>query len=112
MKKIIAMLLAVMMLASLGTAAFAEDKVTVEVIAAQYGTKTADWWVGFEEKFEAANADIDLVVEVVSWNDINTVVDTRIANEQQPDLNWSGCSGCRRTSLLLQTVGAIAPTGL
>ena len=86
MKKIIAMLLAVMMLASLGTAAFAEDKVTVEVIAAQYGTKTADWWVGFEEKFEAANADIDLVVEVVSWNDINTVVDTRIANGQQPDL--------------------------
>ena len=86
MKKIIAMLLAVMMLASLGTAAFAEDKTEVTVIAAQYGTKTADWWKGFEEKFEAANADIELVVEVVSWNDINAVVDTRVANEQAPDL--------------------------
>ena len=87
MKNISAMLLVVLMVASLGaTAAFADDKVTVEVIAAQYGTKTADWWVGFEEKFEAENPDIDLVVEVVAWADINVVVDTRVANNQAPDL--------------------------
>ena len=64
----------------------AAEKTEVTVIAAQYGTQTADWWVGFEEKFEAANGDIDLVVEVVSWNDINAVVDTRVANGQAPDL--------------------------
>ena len=60
----------------------AAEKTEVTVIAAQYGTQTADWWAGFEEKFEAANADIELVVEVVSWNDINAVVDTRVANGQ------------------------------
>ena len=62
------------------------EKVTLNVIAAQYGTKTADWWVGFEKDFEAANETIDLVVDVVSWNDIYTVVNTRIANGQAPDL--------------------------
>ena len=51
-------------------------KTEVTVIAAEYGGKTRDWWTGFEEKFEAANADIDLVVEVVAWADINVVVDT------------------------------------
>ena len=64
----------------------APEKVTVDVIAAQYGDKTADWWKGFEAKFEAANENIDLVVDVVSWNDIYTVVSTRINNGQAPDL--------------------------
>ena len=34
----------------------------------------------------AANEDINLVVDVVSWSDIYTVVNTRIANGQAPDL--------------------------
>ena len=87
MKKIIALLLVLAMALSLAACgAKAEEKTTVTVIAAQYGDKTADWWKGFEEKFEAANTDIDLVVEVVAWADINVVVDTRIANGEQPDL--------------------------
>ena len=64
----------------------ADGKVTVTMIAAQYGPKTGDWWVDFEQKFEAANDGIDLVVDCVSWNDIYTVVNTRIANGQAPDL--------------------------
>ena len=62
------------------------EKVTVTMIAAQYGPKTGDWWADFEKKFEAANDGIDLVVDCVSWNDIYTVVNTRIANGQAPDL--------------------------
>ncbi|MGM9585498.1 MAG: ABC transporter substrate-binding protein [Faecousia sp.] len=61
-------------------------KTTISVIAAQYGQNTADWWVGFEKDFEAANPSIDLVVDVVSWNDIYTVVNTRIANGEAPDI--------------------------
>ena len=64
----------------------ATEKTEVTVIAAEYGGKTRDWWTGFEQKFEAANSDIDLVVEVVAWADINVVVDTRNANGQSPDL--------------------------
>ena len=87
MKKIIAMLLVLVMVLSLVACGNkADEKTTVTMIAAQYGDKTAEWWAGFEKKFEEANADIDLVVDVVSWNDIYTVVNTRIANNEQPDL--------------------------
>ena len=72
------------------------------MIAAQYGTETANWWAGFEEKFEAANEGIDLVVDVVSWNDIYTVVNTRIANGEQPDLlNIDGYADYYADDLLL-----------
>ena len=64
----------------------AAEKTQITVIAAQYGQLTADWWVGFEADFEAANETIDLVVDVVSWNDIYTVVNTRVANGQAPDI--------------------------
>ena len=64
----------------------AAEKTTISVIAAQYGQLTADWWVGFEADFEAANETIDLVVDVVSWNDIYTVVNTRLANNDAPDI--------------------------
>ena len=78
------------------------DKATVTVIAAEYGTKTKAWWADFVEKFNAANENINLVVEVVSWNDINPVVDTRIANGQQPDLlNTNIFAGWQADGLLL-----------
>lgn len=62
------------------------DGVSIDVIAAQYGTQTQAWWEGFVKDFEAANPDIDLNVDVVSWNDIYTVVNTRIANGEAPDV--------------------------
>ena len=87
MKKIIALLLVLVMALSLvACGGKADEKVTLNVIAAQYGGKTADWWVGFEKDFEAANENIDLVVDVVSWNDIYTVVNTRISNNDAPDI--------------------------
>ena len=43
----------------------AAEKTQITVIAAQYGQLTADWWVGFEADFEAANETVDLVVDVV-----------------------------------------------
>ena len=105
MKKIIALLLVVVMVLSLAAcgAKKADDgKATVTMIAAQYGNETANWWAEFEQKFEAANANIDLVVDVVSWNDIYTVVNTRIANGEQPDLlNIDGFADYQADDLLL-----------
>ena len=102
MKKIIALLLVLVMV--LGLAACgkkADEKTTVTMIAAQYGDKTADWWANFEKKFEEANQDIDFVVDVVSWNDIYTVVNTRIANGEQPDLlNIDGFADYQADGLL------------
>ncbi len=88
MKKIIALLLVLAMILALGLGmtACGSKKTTINVIAAEYGTETKAWWVNFEKDFEAANKDIDLVVDVVSWNDIYTVVNTRIANNDAPDI--------------------------
>ena len=87
MKKFFAMLLALVMMMSLvACGGGSNEKVTLNVIAAQYGGQTADWWKGFETDFEKANGNIDLVVDVVSWNDIYTVVNTRIGNKQAPDI--------------------------
>ena len=105
MKKFLALLLAVVMMLGLvacGNGGTEDEGITVNVIAAQYGTQTADWWKGFEEKFEAANEGIDLVVDVVSWNDIYTVVNTRIANNNAPDLlNIDGFADYQAEGLLL-----------
>ena len=62
------------------------DVINIDVIAAQYGTQTKDWWANFVNDFNAANEGINLTVDVVSWNDIYTVVNTRIANQQAPDV--------------------------
>lgn len=64
----------------------AAEKVELKVIAAQYGPNTSAWWADFVEKFNAANENINLVVDVVAWADIYTVVNTRIANGDAPDL--------------------------
>ena len=87
MKKVLtagAAMAMVLSMASMG--AMAEDAVDVNVIAAQYGQNTADWWAQFVEDFNADNPGINLNVEVVSWNDIYTVVNTRIANGEAPDV--------------------------
>ncbi|MCI9175658.1 MAG: extracellular solute-binding protein, partial [Lachnospiraceae bacterium] len=62
------------------------DKIELSVIAAQYGQNTADWWKTFETDFEKDNPGIDITVEVISWNDISTTVNTRVANNQAPDI--------------------------
>ena len=88
MKKIIAMLLAVLMVLSLGATAFAADEeITLDVIISQYGNYTQEWWDNvFVPGFEEANPGIKLNVEIVSWNDLYTVVNTRISTNQQPDI--------------------------
>ena len=104
MKKIIALLLVLVMVLSLAACGGKAEagKTTVTMIAAQYGNETAAWWADFEAKFEAANENIDLVVDVVSWNDIYTVVNTRIANGEQPDLlNIDGFADYQADGLLL-----------
>ena len=62
------------------------EEVEISIIAAQYGSKSADWWYSFEKDFEDAYPNVDLLIDVVSWNDIYIVVDTRISNNDAPDI--------------------------
>ena len=91
MKKFVTLILA---LAILCIASFAmADDITLDVIIAQYGPSTQYWFLGtgmdgtsFKAKFEEANPGIKLNLEVVSWNDLYTVVSTRISNNNAPDI--------------------------
>ena len=92
MKKLVTLLLAVLLLTVFADFGLAED-ITLDVIIAQYGPNTNNWFLGngmdgsnFVKKFEEANPGIKLNLEVVSWNDVYTVVDTRIASNQAPDI--------------------------
>ena len=92
MKKLTALILVLML--ALSCCAFAESgDITLDVIICQYGPNTNDWFLGtgmngtnFVDKFEAENPGIKLNLEVVSWNDVYTEVDTRIANNNAPDI--------------------------
>ena len=93
MKKIMAMLLALIMVFALGSSAFAADEITLDVIICQYGPNTEDWFLGtgmdgtnFVDKFEAEYPGIKLNLEVVAWDTVDQVVDTRISSGQAPDI--------------------------
>ncbi len=92
MKKLLSLLLACALMLGCMSFAAAED-VVLDVIIAQYGPATEDWFLGkgmdgsnFVAKFEAANPGIKLNLQVVSWNDLSTEVSTRIENKNAPDI--------------------------
>ena len=118
MKKFVALLLTLVMVCSLAACggsskapasssgesagSTTNDKVSLDVMVAEYGPNTAAWWKQFEADFEAANENIDLVVDVVSWNDITTKVNTRIGNDDAPDiLNIDSFADYQAEGLLL-----------
>ena len=110
MKKFLALVLALVMSLSLvacggggGDEAGGEgEPVKLDVIISQYGNYTQEWWTKFESDFEAANENIDLNIEIVSWNDIYSVVNTRISTQEQPDiLNISGFADYVADDLLM-----------
>ena len=45
-----------------------------------------DYWAGVEKDFEAANADVNLVVELLPWDGRDEKIATAIASGTGPDL--------------------------
>lgn len=93
MRKLAALFLAFLLTVSCIGFAVAEGDITLDVIICQYGNNTNNWFTGtgmngksFVELFEEANPGIKLNLEVVSWNDVYTVVSTRISNNNAPDI--------------------------
>ena len=102
MKKVFAAILALTMVLTMAACGAKDEKVTLDVVVAEYGQNTAAWWKDFEADFEAAHDNIDLTIDVVSWNDITTKVNTRIGNDDAPDiLNIDSFADYQAEGLLL-----------
>ena len=93
MKRFFALLIAAMMLCSISAVALADDPIELDVIICEYGNNTRNWFLGngmngsnFVDLFTAANPDIKLNLEVVSWSDVHKEVSTRISNGNAPDI--------------------------
>ncbi|MFJ9949083.1 extracellular solute-binding protein [Kitasatospora sp. NPDC091207] len=72
-----------------------DDKtVTLKLVAADYGedagTSSKLYWDDVARRFEAANPDIRIDVEVTSWTDIGKRVDDLVAGGKSPDLLQTG----------------------
>jgi multiple sugar transport system substrate-binding protein len=58
----------------------------LELLVPIYGDKTKPYWEDLVEKFEAENDGITVKLETQSWDDIYTVLDTKIQNNKAPDI--------------------------
>ncbi|MFJ8475145.1 extracellular solute-binding protein [Kitasatospora sp. NPDC094011] len=72
----------------------ADGKVTLKLVAADYGDKESNssktYWNGVATAFTAANPGITVDVQVVNWNDIDQQVKTMIQSGNMPDVLQTG----------------------
>jgi len=59
---------------------------TIRVVAAQYTDAMQPYYDDLVERFEADNSDINVEVEVVSWNDIDQKLKTMVQTGDLPDI--------------------------
>ena len=89
MKRILATLLACVLLLSCMSLAAAEDKKTLTVWIPQYqfgdGISDQDFWDGVFDPFEEEN-NCEVKVEILPWGDYNTTIYTGLLNNDGPDV--------------------------
>jgi multiple sugar transport system substrate-binding protein len=66
--------------------AAAQDKTSIEMIQSGYTNNMQPYFDDLAARFMEANPDIDVAVQVVSWNDIYDVINTRVAAGDPPDI--------------------------
>jgi multiple sugar transport system substrate-binding protein len=64
----------------------AQDPVSIEMIQSGYTERMQPYFDDLAARFMEANPDIDVSVQVVSWNDIYDVLNTRVAAGDPPDI--------------------------
>jgi multiple sugar transport system substrate-binding protein len=63
-----------------------DGNTSLELLVPLYGDKTKPYWEQLVKDFEAKNSNIDVKLETQSWDDIYTVLDTKIQNDKAPDI--------------------------
>lgn len=69
-----------------GSGSGGDGNVSLDLLVPIYGDKTKPYWEQLVKDFEAKNSNITVKLETQSWDDIYTVLDTKIQNNKAPDI--------------------------
>src|SRR5690554_3333765 len=76
-------------------------KTTLDLLVPTYSDQTKALWEGVIADFEATHDDIDVTLQVESWENINDVIRTKVQSDQAPDvLNIDAFAGYVADDLL------------
>ncbi len=74
---------------------------SIDLLVPSYSDATKGLWEGIIKDFKADNPDVDVNLEVQSWDNINDVVRTKVQSDQAPDiLNIDAFAGFAGDDLL------------
>jgi ABC-type glycerol-3-phosphate transport system substrate-binding protein len=77
------------------------DSQTLNLLVPSYSDNTKGLWEDIIKDFEAKNSDIDVKLDVQSWDNINDVVRTKVQSNDAPDiLNIDAFAGFASDDLL------------
>lgn len=89
------------------------DGYELDLMVAQYSDKTQPYWEDFIATFEEDNPGITVNLEVVSWEQINDVITTRVQSDDLPDiLNIDAFSTFAADDLLRPAEDVLSPETL
>ncbi|KRC37683.1 extracellular solute-binding protein [Oerskovia sp. Root22] len=88
----------------------ADGATTLNLLVPTYSDQTKSLWEDVIKGFEAENTDIDVKLEVQSWDNINDVVRTKVQSNQAPDiLNIDAFAGFVEDDLLYSADEVLSP---
>lgn len=93
MKRIVALVLAAMMVVSMAacsSAPKADEKIELSFLVAEYSTETKPYVQGVIDKFQEKNPNVKVNLEVVGWDGFSTRINALVGAKQAPDIFAGG----------------------
>lgn len=88
----------------------AGGKTTLDLLVPSYSDNTQGLWEDVIKGFEAENTDIDVKLEVQSWDNLETVIATKIQGGEAPDIyNGGPFAGFVADELLYPAEEVVSP---
>jgi multiple sugar transport system substrate-binding protein len=89
------------------------DSSSIDLLVPTYSDNTKGLWQDIIKGFEAKNPDVDVNLEVQSWDNINDVVRTKVQANDAPDvLNIDAFAGFASDGLLYKAKDVVSPDTL
>ncbi|PPL15984.1 extracellular solute-binding protein [Microterricola pindariensis] len=86
---------------------------TLNLLVPSYSDSTKGLWEDVIAGFEAANSDIKVKLEVQSWENLDSVITTKVSGGQAPDIfNGGPFAGFAADDLLYTTEEVVSPATL